>query len=216
MAHTASLPRPSDRLRESIASYDACPAEYAERFAKLDPSPYVERVYKEVGDWSRCRVLDVGCGTGRDAKIFTELGAAVTGIDLSKEMVAWSRRVVPEANFVLANALALPARSGSFGLVWSLASLVHLDLSQTERALQEMARVLDDNGVLFLSVPWGVEPEWRADDAGGRRWFRYYRSAHELQSFLESSGLRILALEDTPGLVAGRWVNVVCRRKLAA
>lgn len=201
-----------ERLAESIASYDVQPGTYAERFAQLDVSQYVSWLFDTIGELPQPRILDVGCGTGRDAETFAAHGARTFGIDLSKEMTAWARRHVTEASFVIGDMLDLPLRAESFDAVWSMASLVHLDLSQTQRVLTEISRVLRPDGLFLASVPRGPEPEWRPDEAGGRRWFRYYRSASEVSRLLRDSAFDILRIDDAPGVVSGRWITALCRK----
>ncbi|SFS31072.1 class I SAM-dependent methyltransferase [Saccharopolyspora flava] len=48
-------------------------------------------------------LLDVGCGTGRDARFWVRRGHRVTGIDTSAEMVAHARRHCPDAEFTVAD-----------------------------------------------------------------------------------------------------------------
>ncbi|MFP4568382.1 MAG: class I SAM-dependent methyltransferase [Candidatus Woesearchaeota archaeon] len=45
-------------------------------------------------------LLDIGCGNGSDAKIYSILGAKVTGIDASKDMIALAKQEVPDATFI--------------------------------------------------------------------------------------------------------------------
>jgi SAM-dependent methyltransferase len=49
------------------------------------------------------RLLDIGCGTGRDAGHLTRLGYAVTGLDTSARMLAYARRRHPAVRFVEAD-----------------------------------------------------------------------------------------------------------------
>ena len=45
----------------------------------------------------KLRVLDLGCGPGRDVKYFTDIGLEVTGLDGCKEFVEMCQKVVPES-----------------------------------------------------------------------------------------------------------------------
>lgn len=114
----------------------------------------------------RGKVLDVACGTGDvTAKLFDQ-GCAVTGVDLSEEMMDIARQKVPEATYILANAEHLPFEDSTFDAVacaFGVRNFVHLEVG-----LREMLRVLKPGGklvILELATP---------DNALIRSFFRLY------------------------------------------
>ncbi len=104
--------------------------------------------------------LDVACGTG---KLTADLAAAVgpsgrvVGVDLSAGMLEEARRVygnLSGVEFVLGNALALPAENGTFDAATIAFGL--RNLASFEDGLREMARIVRSGGrvvCLELSVP---------------------------------------------------------------
>lgn len=204
----------SDRVRlaESIASYDARPDEYTTRFARLDTSEYIDTFVKALPSSSLPRVLDLGCGSGRDTEALSRRGLQTIGLDISVPMLQRARQAEPVGTFVAGDALSLPIPPSSLDGVWAMASLVHLDTAQTLAALEEVARVLRPSGAAFISVPWGAESEWRPDGGTGRRWFRYFRSTAEVAELLEMAGLTVQWIEDRDGIAAGRWINALSMR----
>lgn len=104
--------------------------------------------------------LDVACGTG---KLTADLAAAVgpagrvVGVDLSAGMLEEARRVyghLSGVEFVLGNALALPAENGTFDAATIAFGL--RNLASFEDGLRDMARVVRSGGrvvCLELSVP---------------------------------------------------------------
>jgi SAM-dependent methyltransferase len=93
------------------------------------------------------RVLDVGCGTGFVAEEMTRRGAAVTGIDVSGEMIERARTRVPEATFLQGRAEALPFADASFDVVTCAQTFHWLDQPM---ALAELARVLRPGGIVAV------------------------------------------------------------------
>ena len=92
-------------------------------------------------------VLDVACGTGDMVVELMKHGCAVTGIDLSEEMLAIARQKTAAAVRV-ANAEALPFADGEFDAVtcaFGVRNFVHL-----EAGLREMLRVLKPGGKLVI------------------------------------------------------------------
>ena len=90
------------------------------------------------------RVLDSGCGTGHLALPIARMGARVTGIDLSRGMIAIGRRQVPEPpSFVAADAQMLPFRAGCFDA--SVASKLFQHVGNWRLAAEEVLRVTNQS-----------------------------------------------------------------------
>lgn len=100
------------------------------------------------------KVLDVACGTGDMVVELLRHGCSVTGVDLSKEMMAIAKRKAPQAEYRLADAEHLPFGDASFDAVtcaFGVRNFVHL-----EQGLHEMLRVLKPGGrmvILELATP---------------------------------------------------------------
>jgi len=99
------------------------------------------------------RVLDAGCGSGRDSKAFREMGYQVEAFDASSEMVTLASKHA-----------AVPVRQLSFHEltdterylgIWCCASLLHLPASQLPDAMQKLARALMPGGVWYVSFKYG-------------------------------------------------------------
>ena len=63
---------------------------FADRYDRFRPT-YPESVFDALGPLKDKRVLDVGCGTGKAARRFTEKGATVLGLDIDDRMAAVAR-----------------------------------------------------------------------------------------------------------------------------
>lgn len=100
------------------------------------------------------KVLDVACGTGDMAVELLRQGCSVTGVDLSKEMMAIAKWKAPQAEYRLADVERLPFGEASFDAVtcaFGVRNFVHL-----EQGLHEMLRVLKPGGrmvILELATP---------------------------------------------------------------
>lgn len=99
------------------------------------------------------RVLDIGCGRGDLAAALLRRGFAVTGVDPSAQALAAARSRAPGAEFLLAGADSIPARSGSFGAAVFVNSLHHLPGGGMETGLSEAWRLLRPGGILVVVEP---------------------------------------------------------------
>jgi SAM-dependent methyltransferase len=99
-----------------------------------------------------CRLLDVGCGTGRFAKRLAALGVDYTGVDASQAMVAKARQTNPDLaeRFSVADACHLPFTDGEFDTCLTCYVLQHLMHAERAAAFAaEIHRVLGAGGKLL-------------------------------------------------------------------
>jgi len=143
------------------------------------------------------RILDAGCGPGRDARIFSELDYEVTGIDFSSALLDIARETAPRAHFLeksLEDLSIFP--SASFDGVWANASLHHIAKQQLSGVFIEMHRILQPKGILYVSVKMGIgeslEPDQRY--GGVPKYWAYY-SETEMVDLLKRNGFEILNIE---------------------
>ena len=105
------------------------------------------------------RILDAGCGSGRDALYFMRRGFEVTAFDASLEMAAAARKLldrpVPVMAFLDVDWEAM------FDGIWACASLLHVPRSQIDEVLRRLARALRPSGVLYASFKYGNTEEVR-------------------------------------------------------
>jgi SAM-dependent methyltransferase len=124
----------------------------------------------------RARVLDAGCGDGRNLSYLLRSGVACFGVDRDATAIEATRslaaRLAPElppANFSIGPLDALPFGDAAMDVV-ICSAVLHFaeDLAHFDRMLADMWRVLDRGGMFFarLASNIGIEP---LVGAGGRR-----------------------------------------------
>ena len=144
------------------------------------------------------RVLDVGCGPGRDLVEMKAMGFEVTGVDNSKELLA----MVPEGiDTVNADFRSIPLPDASCEGVWACASLMHLPRPEMPKALAEVRRLLRVGGHFLISIKEGVGEAMVADKGMEGRFFTYYTS-EELDGLLGEAGFGI-EYSETKGVSGG-------------
>jgi SAM-dependent methyltransferase len=110
------------------------------------------------------RILDFGCGPGRDLKTFRDLGHAAIGLDGAKRFVELAREY-SGGEVWCQDFLKLDLPQESFDGVFANASLFHVPSQELPRVLRELWTTLKTGGVLFSSNPRGDNKEgWN----GGR------------------------------------------------
>lgn len=133
----------------SSVKYDSCPGHGIG--SDKEKNAWIQELNLFLPE-SKLKVLDAGCGTGAMAFLFAELGHQVTGIDLSKGMIAKAREKVYAQNLLIdlsrGDVECLPFKDRSFDVVINR----HLiwTLPHPGIALNEWYRVLNKGGLLLI------------------------------------------------------------------
>ena len=97
------------------------------------------------------KVLDVGCGGGRDAQLFVPRGYGYVGIDISEEMLREAKKLVPEGNFLPMSMYFLDFEEAAFDGFWAAASLIHIPKCKIQLVLSQIKKVVKPGGIgLFI------------------------------------------------------------------
>lgn len=136
------------------------------------------------------RVLDVGCGPGRDVRLFHQQGFEVVGVDLSTGMLGQAR-LFGDEDYVQADMRVLPFQSAGAAGVWMCASLLHLPREFAPGVFAEARRVLTSGGVLFVTVQCG-EGEIIKTNLGEKARFFTLFQPDELISLVTSAGFTVV------------------------
>ena len=134
--------------RESIvaARFDALHARFKPEVA--DDDPRVLGIVASLGPLTGRRVLDLGCGKGRFARVLAARGARVVGLDVSAAMLAGAGRAGLDR--VLGSARRLPFGGSSFDAAIAVEVFEHLEPRVIDDACREVTRVLRPGGLFVL------------------------------------------------------------------
>ena len=139
------------------------------------------------------RILEVGCGTGRDAKELIKLGYDYKGIDISEAMVEQAKKNNPSAEFEVASIYDIEP-DHTFDVFWCAATLIHIPKKRIDEALGALKNSAVKRGFGFISVKEGVGEglEKREELAESDFLFTYYQEA-EFMEILDRNKLGILS-----------------------
>ena len=104
------------------------------------------------------KVLDAGCGSGRDSLFFKNQGFQVTAFDASKEMVKLASELLDQK--VLLMSFEDLSLTEQYDGIWACASLLHVEKAKLSRVVAELAKHLKDGGVFYISFKYGREEYW--------------------------------------------------------
>ena len=172
-----------------------------------DVSQNIEALLQYIEGEPPFTILDLGCGPGRDLKVFSERGHIAVGLEGSGRLAAMARAhsgcKVWQRDF-----LKLDLPGSHFDGVFANAALFHVPGQELPRVLRELHTTLKPGGVLFSSNPHGHNEEgWHHGRYGAyydlETWRRYMSVAGfaELTHYYRPPGV---PREQQPWL-AGVW-----------
>jgi SAM-dependent methyltransferase len=155
---------------------------------------YMEPVMREVKSFVRGTMLDIGCGTRRYESIFSDAVDTYFGLDWPET----KGRALPD---VIGDAMNIPFMDASVNVVLATELMEHLP--SPHKFLMEVARVMREDGVLILSVPF-MEPIHEEP----RDYYRF--TPFSLRLLLEQHGFLIRKIWNKGGwwsVVLGSFIN---------
>lgn len=196
-----------------MESYGRGAREYAERWQEFGPEWWERLVGDFVERLPGGRVLDAGCGTGRDVKKLLDHGASeVYGVDASEQMLEIAREHEPQGKYLQGDVGELGFQDACFDGVFSVGVLHHLDREDFRRALGEFHRVLKPGGSMFLAVQSMPEYQEKLDRRyGTERRFHYYTEEWVMGS-VESAGFRLDDKRRNEHEGKSYWLDLWARR----
>ncbi|MFC0386883.1 class I SAM-dependent methyltransferase [Muricoccus vinaceus] len=195
----------TDPAEDTVTFYDRNAATFAAQTAHLDMSLFYERFLRHVPVGGR--ILDAGCGVGRDALAFAGRGYSVVAFDASAEMVRLARERVAGRLEVLQMRFEDVTWHKEFDGIWACASLLHIPAEEFPGIAARLAGALRPSGAWYMSFKLG-EGERRLDG-------RLFVDHTEMTLLAAMKGFRIEVAEawtsaDVRARRAGEaWLNVV-------
>lgn len=157
------------------------------------------------------KILDFGCGSGRDTIWFLSQGFDVDAIDGSEELcrLASAAAGIPVKQMYFQDLDAVDAYDG----IWACASILHVSKAELPQILQKMTRALKANGLIYTSFKYG--------DGEGVRNGRYFSDFTEETAKVlisEIEGLQIEKMwtssDRRPGRENEQWLNILLRKQI--
>lgn len=154
-------------------------------------------------------ILDLGCGSGRDAKHFIDAGFKVTALDLSPILAAKASEYIGQ-KVIVANMKDLDFSDKFIG-IWACASLLHLTENEVLETLKRCHKALKNNGTIYVSFKYG-ETNFEKD---GRSFTCFTRD--KFLNLIKDLDFYYRATFETgdvrPGRENEKWLNVILKKK---
>jgi SAM-dependent methyltransferase len=191
----------------SVDYYEQNAAAFFAETVEIDMTPLYQRFLSRIPD--RAHILDAGCGSGRDAKAFANLGHCVIAFDASRNLVSLAETHLGRP--VQCLRFQDIAWLKKFDGIWACASLLHVPAAELSDVMQRLCHALRTGGILYASFKYGSgERKQRGrrftdlDEPGLTAVLRRVPEFEPVETWT-TSDLR-------PEREAERWLNTLLRR----
>ncbi len=150
----------------TLAHYQKNAASFAEATALHDVSQNYAALLAAIKTSPPFRILDLGCGPGRDLAWFKSQGHEAVGLDGSLAFVEMAQKATG-LSVLHQNFLALDLPPAHFDGIFANATLFHVPVQELPRVLRELHDALVPGGVLFSSNPRGLDTEEQTGERFG-------------------------------------------------
>ena len=156
------------------------------------------------------RILDFGCGSGRDAKYFLSQGYMVDAADGSQELCALASQHagIPVRHMLFQDLNDVQRYDG----IWACSSILHLSRVDLKVVLEKMIRALRERGIIYTSFKYGTFE--------GERNGRYFIDMTEdsFAELLRDVGGAVIEAQwitsdARPGRGEEKWLNLILRKQ---
>ncbi|MDL2341964.1 MAG: class I SAM-dependent methyltransferase [Patescibacteria group bacterium] len=162
---------------KTLQTYNTSAEQLAEYFQGIGPrTDDIERGLTLAHGADDARVVEIGCGDGRDAVEINKRVGWYEGVDPSASLLAIARQRLPNASFVEAHATSYtyPQRLNA---IFAFASLLHVSRDILPAVFMKGHEALTDGGIYYISMK--ERPEYTEEvknDDYGQRMFYFYNS----------------------------------------
>ncbi|HHX34611.1 MAG TPA: class I SAM-dependent methyltransferase [Gammaproteobacteria bacterium] len=187
----------------TVQYYEDNAEQFAQDTLNVDMSELYERFLALLLPSSR--ILDAGCGAGRDAAIFLQQGYQVEAFDASPKLVKIAKEV-SGIQVQLSTFLNFTSDQ-PFAGIWACASLLHVPAVNMSATLKHLGELLQPKGVMYVSFKYGEDEAHR----NGRHFTNC--SEERLAEFLQDTGLSIyetwVSADQRPDREDEQWLNAL-------
>ncbi|MCU4579585.1 class I SAM-dependent methyltransferase [Acinetobacter gyllenbergii] len=138
-------------MKQNLDYYDINALEFFESTFQVDMESLYQPFLRYLPD--HAFILDLGCGSGRDALAFKNKGYQVAATDYSKELVDKASQLTGiDVRFESFYELS---ELNQYEGIWACASLLHCERNRLVDVIQRMLKALKPCGVIYMSFKYG-------------------------------------------------------------
>jgi len=191
-----AIQNPQQIVTDLAATYDGIADVYDAKTSQFGEPEHrmfdglIERLKPGHGN----RVVDFGCGPGRDVPYYASKGFTVTGVDASGELLRIAGKRSPEQRFIRSDFATAPLEPNSAAIAIHNSSLQHVPRAGLRDALKKVFDTLEPNGVFYCHYRSGQGESLSISTEYGRPIARFIAlyTEHEMEQAMRDVGFEVL------------------------
>jgi len=222
LSYSFRVSNKKDAISITRDTYDLIATSYSDMISSLASETWVGDYEKQLLDRFLQlieafdpKILDVGCGNGKDTAYLMAKGATVVGIDYSSKMLQEAKRHVQSGVFHLMDMRNLEFPNDTYDGVWANGCIYHVPKGELSQVLKEVIRVLKPLGIFSFNAKAGTG-EGLEDNpksfGGGFRFYAYY-TISEIKKCLKEAGLEIIEAKNYAQKIFNEQIFHIWARK---
>lgn len=168
----------------------------------------IERAFELASKQKPC-VVELGCGSGRDAVEILKRTPYYTGMDATPNLLTIAKGKSPSGHFVLSTFEEFEAPKNSTDIVFAFATLIHCDKYEITDVLRKVHTWLTPGGIFYISLKEGSYGQKEITDSTGTR-FNYLYQPEDIQQL--SKDLLETVEVDKQDLRGQKWFTIILRK----
>lgn len=179
-----------DKSKQAVSVYNQIAAMYDNEYGI---SSYIDDFLNLVN--KNGRILDVGCGPGKDSHYIASKGFEVVGVDLSEEMIKIAKKNFPRIDFRIMDMRELSFEPNSFDGIFVAFSFIHLPKKEVSGVLIKLYELLKGGGSIYIAVQEDESKEIFLTEPlkSDEKIFLNLFSTEEIKFLIKRAGFSIIA-----------------------
>ena len=201
-------------FKSTLNYYDENAVEFACQTLSIDMHDLYELFINQLPQRDTQCILDVGCGSGRDANYFAKQGYEVTAIDASAELIQWAEQHHMSSRITWVHldfsSIEKQAWENKFTGIWACASLLHVPFLELPFIINSLLDTFTDDGVMYVSFKYGkgerVDEERFFCDMNESRWTTIVAKIPQVIEY------KIWLSADKRSGIKNNWFNITIKK----
>ncbi len=194
----------------TLQTYNKSAKKLAEYFSGVSGprKAFIDKSFK-IYSKNNPKVLEIGCGDGRDAEYIVSKTKNYEGFDLSERMIELARKRLKGVNFFVDDLSQYNCHK-KYDIIFALSALVHSDKKEVKDFIYSMSSCLVENGILVidLKIKKTYTRELQTDKFGMRVF--YYYTPELIQNFVRNKYKTLFMETQTIGKT--EWLTIILQK----